>query len=458
MICFPAFPTAGFPCVFSGDAADSLNKAGTMYDIPSLLFADRQGNIYDHPSLKMAVRSENYNFVPYETELIELPESSRLYFMPNTHPIAYNQDTANMETFSGGMAVSAFLAPGFLRLFLPAYKKLDTEILPLYAYTAVGWMNGKFVVPAIKIDVDSKWNPCLYDYSDAFKPKVQAYLSKYPENRLYRQLAKCALEYHCTAAKNVFMGRWECPIPTAPSCNSRCLGCISKQPAECCPSPQSRIEFVPSPKEIIEVALNHYETAEEPIISFGQGCEGDPITEAETIAKAVSVIKKKAPDMTINFNSNCSSPEKLKLLLDAGVDSIRVSMNSANHTTYEMYYSPVNYDFGDVLKSIELANKYKVYVSLNLLTIPGVNDREGELNTLLDFLGAYNIDLIQLRNLNIDPDFLFSKMKFKTEEILGLKNMLKLIKRKNKNVRFGYFNRTKENFFKDFGFPDLKRR
>ncbi len=44
-----------------------------MYDIPNLLFADRQGNIYDHPHLKMTVRSENYNFVPYEIELIELP-------------------------------------------------------------------------------------------------------------------------------------------------------------------------------------------------------------------------------------------------------------------------------------------------------------------------------------------------------------------------------------------------
>jgi pyruvate-formate lyase-activating enzyme len=406
----------------------------------------------------MTVRSENYNFVPYETELIELPDTSRLYFIPNTHPVAYNQETANMEVYTGGTAVSAFLAPGYLRLFMPAYKKLDETILPLYAYTAVGWLNGKFVVPALKIDDDSKWNPKNYDFTDAFRPTVEAVLKKYPENRLYKQLAKCALEYHCTAAKNAFMSRWECPVPTAPSCNSRCLGCISLQPSECCPSPQSRISFVPSPKEIIEVALNHYEKAESPIISFGQGCEGDPITEAETIAKAVSVIKKKAPDLTVNFNSNCSSPEKLKMLLDAGIDSIRVSMNSANHSTYEMYYAPVNYDFNDVLKSIELANRYKVYVALNLLTIPGVNDREGELNTLLDFLSVYKTDLIQLRNLNIDPDLLFSKIKFKTEEILGIKNMLKLIKRKHKNIRFGYFNRTKADFNKDFGYPDLKRR
>jgi molybdenum cofactor biosynthesis enzyme MoaA len=179
---------------------------------------------------------------------------------------------------------------------------------------------------------------------------------------------------------------------------------------------------------------------------------------ADVIAKAVKIIKKKAPDLTVNFNSNCSNPEKMKMLFDAGLDSIRVSMNSVVHGTYDSYYQPVGYTFDDVLKSIELAKQYGVYTALNLLTIPGVNDRESETETMLDFLNAYDIDLIQLRNLNIDPDFLFGKIKFKKEEILGIKNMLKLIKKKKKNIKFGYFNRTKENFHKDLGLPDLKRR
>ncbi len=148
----------------------------------------------------------------------------------------------------------------------------------------------------------------------------------------------------------------------------------------------------------------------------------------------------------------------MKMLFDAGIDSIRVSMNSVVHSTYESYYQPQGYSLDDVLKSIELANKYNIYTSLNLLVIPGVNDRESEAETMLDFLNAYDIDLIQLRNLNIDPDFLFSKLRFKKEEILGVKNLLKLIKKKKKNMKFGYFNRTKANFDVDFGLPDLKRR
>jgi molybdenum cofactor biosynthesis enzyme MoaA len=429
-----------------------------MYNIPNLLFADKNGQIFDHPSLKMTVRSENFNFVPYELEMIELPKCSRLYFIPNSKPIAYNQETAKLEEFDGGLAVSAFLDPGYLRLFLPTYKKTKDFFLPLYAYTAVGWMDGKFVVPAIKVDDDSKWNPANYDYTDKLKEKVNPLLEKYPENRLYKHLSHCALEYHCTAAKNVFYRRWECPIPTAPTCNSRCLGCISLQENTSIESPQKRIDFIPTPEEIAEVALNHYEVAKEPIISFGQGCEGDPIVVGDIIAKAVKLIKKSAPDLTVNFNSNCSKPDTMKMLYDAGLDSIRVSLNSVIESTYNAYYEPVGYSLEDVFKSIELANKYNVYVALNYLTIPGMNDRESETNALIDFLNAYKIDLIQLRNLNIDPDMIFTKFKFKTEEIFGIKNMLKLIKKKHKKIQFGYFNRTRYNFYKDTGLPNLKRR
>ncbi len=194
---------------------------------------------------------------------------------------------------------------------MPAYQKLNDTVLPMYAYTAVGWLNGKFVVPAIKVDDDSKWNPKNFDYTNKFSAVVDERLEKSPNNRLYKQLSKCALEYHCTAAKNAFIGRWECPLPTAPTCNSRCLGCISLQEDDKLVAPQDRIKFTPRVNEIVEVALNHYEVAEEPIVSFGQGCEGDPIITADTIAKAVKVIKKKAPpDLTVNFNSNCSNPPK----------------------------------------------------------------------------------------------------------------------------------------------------
>lgn len=427
-----------------------------MYKVPSLVYANDKGEIFDHPALKMAVGSGEYDFVPYETELIRLPKTSRLYFMPHTRPLAYDEDIANLRPLESGYAVSAFLAPGFLRLFAPAYRKTKDYIMPLYAYTAVGFLDGHFVVPALKMDDISKWDPDNYDFSENFDKKVAEFLEKRPHNRLYEQLALCAVKYHCTAAKNVFYPRWECPMPASPSCNSGCVGCISLQEAQCCLSPQSRITFMPTPEEIAEVALFHAENAEDPLISFGQGCEGDPVLAADNIAKAIRIIKKSHPDLTVNFNSNCSIPEKVEKVIDAGADSIRISINSFVEKTYNAYYRPRNYKLEDVLKSAEIAKKAGVFTQLNLLIYPGVNDRASETAALLDFIGEYKIDLIQTRNLNIDKELLFSHLSFKPEEIYGLKNMIKMIKKRSPAIKFGYFNRMKSEFGTDRGYPDLK--
>lgn len=427
-----------------------------MYKVPNLVYANDKGEIFDHPTLKMAVRSANYDFVPYEGELIRLPDCSRLYFMPDTRPMAYDQEAANLTEFKGGNAVSVFLPPGFLRLFLPAYRKTKDYIMPLYAYTAVGFLDGHFVVPAIQVDDISKWNPNNYDFSENFDKQVADFLDNNPKNRLYEQLALCATKYHCTAAKNVFYPRWECPMPTSPACNAGCIGCISLQPSECCPSPQQRLSFMPEPWEIADVALRHAEKAQDPIISFGQGCEGDPVLAADNIAEAVKLIKKSMPSLTVNFNSNCSIPDKVKKVIDSGVDSVRVSLNSVVEETYNAYYRPRGYKFADVIKSIEHVKNAGVFLQLNLLMFPGVNDRAGEAAALLSFIDEYKVDLIQTRNLNIDAELLFSYLKFKPDELYGIKNLLKLIKKRRKEIQFGYFNRTKSDFYKNSGYPDLR--
>lgn len=426
--------------------------------IPSLLYADKSGNIYDHPDLKMSVRSGGYDFMPYDNELIELPPNSRLYFMPDTRAIGFDMEKGGFTALDEGYAVSVFLPPAYLRLFLPSYKKTTDITLPLYAYTAVGWLDGKFVTPAIKVDDDAHWRPDLYDYTDKFRPQVELYQKRYPHNRLYQQLGRCALEYHCTAAKNVFYPRWECPMPTSPSCNSRCIGCISLQTSECCPSPQDRIPFAPTPEEIAEVAINHANHAKDPIISFGQGCEGDPSLAADNIAEAVKIIRRSHPQLTINFNSNCSIPQAVQKVIDAGVDSIRVSLNSVIESTYNAYYRPKGYTFADVCESIKIANKNNIYVALNLLTIPGVNDRRTEVDALVNFLSEYRVELIQMRNLNIDAEMLDDALKLPKDELISIKNMMREVQKKHKHIKYGYFNRIKADFHKDRGLPDLKIR
>src|SRR6266513_4281008 len=111
----------------------------------------------------------------------------------------------------------------------------------------------------------------LFPYTTLFR--------SYPRNRIIAQHAHCALDYSCPTASNLFFGRWEMAIAVSPGCNARCIGCISKQEEEYLISPQDRLTFIPSVDEIVEIAVPHLESAENAIVSFGQGCEGEPLLQ-----------------------------------------------------------------------------------------------------------------------------------------------------------------------------------
>lgn len=425
--------------------------------LPKMLYADSTGNIYDHPELCMTGMNGNEPVLPDHMELIPLPEDSKLFTMPDMPPIAWDarqkRFTILNEIREGRrsqkiQAVAAFMAPGYMRTLLPAcdYSK-KKEHLPLWSYTAVGWDEERdcFVVAATKVDANSNWDPANYD-DRTLDPLVRAMLKEMPGNRLLEQLSRCAVDYHCFAAKNLFYRRWEAPLPTSPVCNSACLGCISLQPSECCPSNHERISFVPTPEEICEISLPHLEQAEQAIVSYGQGCEGDPILQADTIAEATRRLKLATVRGTVNFNSNGSLPDKIQLLCDSGMDSFRFSMNSVREELYNRYYRPKGYTFSDVKRSVRTAKEAGRFTMINYLVSPGVNDAPQEVEALLQFIADTGIDMIQLRNLSIDPDYYNREMGVNTRGI-GMYCLLQQLKHEFPRLQFGYYNRTKENFY-----------
>jgi pyruvate-formate lyase-activating enzyme len=427
--------------------------------LPKLLYADAKGNIFDHPYLCMAGMNGTDALLPEAVELIPLPEDSRLFTIPDTPPIAWDPKKRAFVTVDevreGGrsrrvQAVSAFMAPGYARTLLPAcdYRRKKVH-LPLWSYTAVGWDEERecFVVAATRVDTNENWLPRNYD-DRLLDPHVRRMLAELPENRLLEQLARCAVDYHCFAAKNLFFRRWEAPLPTSPACNSRCLGCISLQPSDCCPSNHERIGFVPTPEEIVELALPHLEEAAEPIVSYGQGCEGDPILQADTIAEATRRMKAATSRGTVNFNSNGSFPDRVRMLCDAGTDSMRFSMNSVREELYNQYYRPSGYVFGDVVTSVKTAKERGLFTMINYLVSPGVSDHPDEVEALLAFIEATGVDMIQMRNLSIDPDFYNRRMGV-TGRGIGMYRMLQRVKEAFPRIQYGYFNRTKENFYPD---------
>ena len=419
--------------------------------------ADDQGEVFEHPDLLMAGMNGTQIVQPLAVEMIPMPEGSRLFTIPQTPPVGFDRRSRQQlstdrlpRQWGGGaiQAVAAFLTPGYTRTLLPAadYQRKGMT-LPLWSYTAVGWCveEERFYVAAIQVDRSSQWQPDYFD-DRKLEPLVRKVLQANPDNRLLDQLARCALDYHCFAAKNLFFRRWEAPLPTSPTCNSRCVGCISLQESDCCPASQERLTFVPTVEELCDVAVPHLKEAQNAIVSFGQGCEGDPILQAEVICAAVREMRRATARGTINFNSNASLPDAIDQLAAAGVESIRVSLNSARETLYNLYYRPQGYRFADVVESLRRAKRAGLYTMLNYLVFPGVSDRSDEIEALGGLVEEIGIDMIQMRNLSLDPVLYLSSLGI-TGQGVGMLEMLKRHKARFPKLQYGYFNRTRETFF-----------
>ncbi len=171
------------------------------------------------------------------------------------------------------------------------------------------------------------------------------------------------------------------------------------------PSSHERIARSPTAEQMAEVAAEHLARARgRPMVSFGQGCEGEPLLRAPVLAEAIRAIRARTARGSVNVNTNGSRPEALALLLDAGLDACRVSLNSASPDLYAAYYRPRGYGRAEVVRSMRLARERGAYLALNLFTFPGVTDREEEAERLFRLVAEVGADMVQTRSLALDPD------------------------------------------------------
>jgi wyosine [tRNA(Phe)-imidazoG37] synthetase (radical SAM superfamily) len=428
-----------------------------LQESPFLLYSDGKGNIFEDTSL-YAIGREGWDAFPVPVaDWIPLPDGGSLYELPGRKGIGIDVNSGELRLCDKGWAVAAFIPPAHTGLFLAAYETApDAPTLPLFCYTAAGWQNNTFYVTAVRIEEDIRQECAGYNQEKINGGTAQL-LQAYPHNRLLKHLMEnCCQTYHCPAARNFSLGRWECPVPTSPACNANCIGCISFQPQEeSIVSTQDRLTFKPSAEEIIEFTVPHLETAPFPIISFGQGCEGEPLLMWETIREAIIEIRKHTPKGSININTNGSKPDAVKALCEAGLNSIRVSTNSAQKHIYEAYYRPNNYTFEDIAESLKVARSYGSWASINYFVFPGMTDTEAEYEALRRLIKETDLTMIQWRNFNIDPDWYLGRINITDcGEPMGVKQLMDLIHEEFPQVKFGYFNppieRIKGNYAADF--------
>src|SRR6266487_5250778 len=428
-----------------------------MKQSPFLLYSDGKGNIFEDHSLYAAGRAGWDAFPVATDEWIVLPEGGNLYELPGRKAIGIDVHTGEMRLCNKGWAVAAFIPPAYTGLYLAAYETApDAPTLPLFCYTAVGWHNNKFYVPAVRIEKDIRQECVGYD-NDKIQQGAEYLLKAYPHNRLVKHLMEnCCLTYHCPAARNFSLHRWECPVPSSPACNANCIGCISFQPVEeSISSTQDRLTFKPAAEEIAEFTVPHLMNAPYPIISFGQGCEGEPLLMWETIREAIIEIRKHTTKGSININTNGSRPDVVKILCEEGLNSIRVSTNSARREVYMPYYRPNNYEFEDILESLKIVNSYGGWTSINYFVFPGMTDSIAEYEALRKLIDETGLKMIQWRNFNIDPDWYLGKIGVaETGESMGVNQLMQLIREESPQIKFGYFNppieRIKGKFEMDF--------
>ena len=420
---------------------------------PFLLYSDGKGTIFEDQTL-YAVGRSGWDAMPVpEDEWIELPQGGELYELPGRKGIGIDVKTGEMRLCEKGWAVAAFIPPAHTGFYLAAYETAPSApTLPLFCYTAAGWHAEKFFVPATRIENDIRQENEGFDI-----PRVEAGVSSlvkaFPRNRLVAHLANnCALTYHCPAARNYFIGRWECPIPTSPACNANCVGCISFQPEEeTIFSTQDRLTFKPTAEEIVEYTVPHLESAAYPIISFGQGCEGEPLLMWKTIRESIIEIRKHTQKGSININTNGSDPAAVRALCEAGLNSIRVSTNSARPELYLPYYRPNNYHFDDIVESLKVVREFGGWSSINYFVFPGLTDSVEEYEALRQLILATDLNMIQWRNFNIDPDWYLGKVGVhQTGDILGIKQVMHLLQEEFPQLKFGYFNPPMERIKGDY--------
>lgn len=424
---------------------------------PFLLYSDGKGNIFEDLTLYATGRSGWDAYPIPEEDWIELPDGGNLYELPGRRGIGIDVETGDMRLCQKGWAVAAFIPPAHTGLFLAAYETaVDAPTLPLFCYTAAGWYNEKMYVPAVRIEQDIRQENVGYDESK-IQVGVSSLLQHYPNNRLIKHLAEnCCNTYSCPAARNLFLGRWECPVPVSPACNANCVGCISFQPEEeTIVSTQDRLTFRPTAAEIVEFTVPHLQTAPFPLISFGQGCEGEPLLMWETIRDAIIEIRKHTSKGSININTNGSKPAAVEALCKVGLNSIRVSTNSARKEIYTPYYRPNNYQFEDIIESLKVMRSFGGWSSINYFVFPGMTDSEAEYEALRKLIQETKLNMIQWRNFNIDPDWYMGRMGVvDTGDCMGIKQLQELIHEEFPAVKFGYFNppieRIKGNYAVDF--------
>jgi nitrogen fixation protein NifB len=199
-----------------------------------------------------------------------------------------------------------------------------------------------------------------------------------------------------------------CHLPVAPKCNIQCNYCIRDFDCvnESRPGVTSRV--LP-PEEALDLVRKVMQ--EHPYVKvIGVAGPGEPLANPETF-EALRLVHEEFPQLIMCLSTNgLMLPESIEELAKYDVGNVTVTLNAVDPAIGEKIYSWVEYNgkkyhgreaaellLSQQLKGIEMAVAKKMFVKINTVYIPGVNDEHiPEIAKKAGEMGAFTFNVIPL--------------------------------------------------------------
>ncbi|MDN7025317.1 nitrogenase cofactor biosynthesis protein NifB [Methanoculleus sp. FWC-SCC1] len=220
------------------------------------------------------------------------------------------------------------------------------------------------------------------------------------------QMRKIA-EHPCYSEKACHaFGR--CHLPVAPKCNIQCNYCVRDYDCvnESRPGVTSRVLTPEEALYLVRRVVKEY-----PYVKvIGIAGPGEPLANKETF-EALRLVHEEFPKLIMCISTNgLLLPESIEELDRYGVGNVTVTLNAVDPEIGEKIVSHVTYqgktyhgrEAADILlsqqlKGIEMAVAKKMFVKINTVYIPGINDDHiVEIAKRVSEMGAYTFNVIPL--------------------------------------------------------------
>lgn len=215
-----------------------------------------------------------------------------------------------------------------------------------------------------------------------------------------------------------------CHLPVAPRCNIQCNYCV--RDFDCVNESRPGVTTkILKPEEAVEMLRKSLERF--PYIKVvGIAGPGEPLANEETF-ETLRLLHEQFPNVIKCISTNgLLLPDKIDLLQKYDVGNVTVTLNAIDPMIGSKIYSWVNYQgkryrgiegskllLENQLRGIEMAVERKMFVKINTVYIPGINEEHiPAIAKRVGEMGVYNFNLIPLI-----PQYLFADIPAPTGEM-----------------------------------------